>query len=149
MSRNYGTRVMVGIGVLQSVWACTPPTFSASAHPAERAASDGAVKTVLGRPLFAPDRRPDATAAQAESLPVLTGIVHSVGQGGALFRGAGSSVGHLVRQGESVAGWRVVAVTRESVTLERGGQQIVQRPDFQHHLDTEMADHPSAPETVE
>ena len=149
MSRNYGTRVMVGIGVLQSVWACTPPAFSASAPPAERAASDDAVKTVLGRPLFAPDRRPDATAAQAETLPVLTGIVHSAGQDGALFRGAGSSAGHLVRQGESVAGWRVVAVTRESVTLERGGQQIIQRPDFQHHLDTEMADPSPAPEAVE
>ncbi|MFE8873540.1 hypothetical protein ACE4RV_10350 [Acetobacter persici] len=149
MSRNYGTRVMVGIGVLQSVWACTPPAFSASAPPAERVASEDSVKTVLGRPLFAPDRRPDATAAQAETLPVLTGIVHFAGQDGALFRGAGNSAGHLVRQGESVAGWRVVAVTRESVTLERGGQQIVQRPDFQHHLDTEMADHSPAPEAVE
>ncbi|GFE93378.1 hypothetical protein [Acetobacter persici] len=149
MSLNYVARVVVGLGVLHSVWASTPPAFSASAPPAERAASDDAVKTVLARPLFAPDRRPDATTAQVESLPVLTGIVHFAGQDGALFRGAGNSAGHLVRQGESVAGWRVVAVARESVTLERGGQQIVQRPDFQHHLDTEMADHSPAPEAAE
>lgn len=88
-------------------------------------------------------------AGQAESLPVLTGIVHSAGQDGALFRGAENSAGHLVRQGESVAGWRVVAVTRESVTLERGGEQIVQQPDFQHHLDTEMVDHSPAAEAAE
>ncbi|GAN60636.1 hypothetical protein ACI01nite_23540 [Acetobacter cibinongensis] len=149
MSLNYRICVLVWLGALQGFWTGTSPAFSSPIRLAENTAPEDTVKTVLSRPLFAPSRRPDTVAVQSDTLPVLTGIVHSAGQDGALFRGEQNSAGHLVHQGESIAGWHIIAVTREAVTLERGGHQIVQRPDFQHHQGAEGVTQPRVPDAGE
>lgn len=149
MDRKYGAWIVVGMGGLQGFLATVSPALSSPPPVVESVTAEDAMKTVLTRPLFAPDRRPDASAAQPDSLPMLTGIVHYEGREGALFQGAGIPAGRLVRSGEVVAGWTVIAVTRETVTLERDGQRIVQRPDFQHHLDADAPDHPAASEKDE
>ncbi|GEB83541.1 hypothetical protein AOR01nite_20180 [Acetobacter orleanensis] len=147
MGRKHGTWCVLGVGFLHAV---TLQSALASPTPLDEKATQGdAAKTVLARPLFALDRRPDAAAMQAETTPVLTGIVHYAGQNGALFKAPGLPVGHLVRTGETVAGWTLVSISRESVTLERGGEKSIQRPDFQHRQGMSVAEPPSTASSSE
>jgi hypothetical protein len=87
---------------------------------------DDWVTTALSRPLFAPDRRPDAAAAAtSEALPRLAGIIRLADTSLAIFQpesgdGAGQSV--LVRDGASLSGWTITDITDGDVTLVRNGE---------------------------
>jgi hypothetical protein len=87
---------------------------------------DDWVNTALGRPLFAPDRRPDAAAAAPDGeMPRLSGIIRLAGSSLAMFQsesgdGAGRSV--LVAEGAKVSGWTITGITDGTVTLVRDGQ---------------------------
>lgn len=137
MGRNQVAQIVV-VGILS---VCSQ---AAAETPVAVLSTGDAVKTTLARPLFSLSRRPDASAVQGESMPVLTGIVHYAGQDGALFKATGTPAGRVVRKGDAVAGWTLVVVTREMVTLERAGVQVVLHPDYQHHLDNEGAGHSAA-----
>lgn len=143
MGLNYMASIMVAMGVFLVFPAVGSPALPSSSHTVGDVKSGDSVKIVLARPLFAPDRRPDVSTSQPELLPVLTGIVHYNGADGALFRVPGIPAGRLARKGDIVGGWTVTVVTREAVTMERARQQVIQRPDFQHHVASSGVDSPS------
>lgn len=93
-----------------------------------------AYDAVSQRPLFAPDRRPFvappvAIASIAPAAPTtppptdlrLSAIVTVGGKQIALIQRGGASNTERVAIGTSIAGWQVIAIDAESVTLEQGG----------------------------
>jgi hypothetical protein len=104
-----------------------PVTLPVAAEAAPDAPPiDDWVSTVLDRPLFALDRRPDAAAAAPnDALPRLSGIIRLANTALAIFQpkgphGGGRSL--LVSQGAEIAGWTVTDITNTEVTLVRDGQ---------------------------
>jgi hypothetical protein len=84
---------------------------------------------VLARPLFAPDRRPDAGTANA-GLPRLAGVIASPDDAVAIFQPAGNGRPLVVRDGETVGGWQVTTIADNSVSLRRASDSLVLRPAF-------------------
>lgn len=79
--------------------------------------------------LFNPSRRSEGpVAAQsavqaAEPLPQLTGLVHGQLGGLALFKSVDGKQ-QIVRQGQDIAGWRLIEVRDKAVTLMQAGQTM-------------------------
>jgi hypothetical protein len=114
------------------------PTPSSS-----RVESSGRLSTILARPLFSESRRPFEPVAQnppaespgaklvtqsiaPETPPVeaeillLKGVLLHSGTARALIASGSYPVGVWIMQGESIDGWVVARVTKESVRLTRG-----------------------------
>jgi hypothetical protein len=104
----------------------TPPTAAPGAQ--RRGSRQQWVTTVLGRPLFAPDRRPAAEAGGSDPvLPRLTGIIASPDHAVAIFQPAdGKPV--AVRHGATIGGWAVLNIVSAGVSLEKAGRRIVLSP---------------------
>jgi general secretion pathway protein N len=80
---------------------------------------------VLAHPVFAPDRQPGAAELSAVGAGPLGGYAAlgvAIGRGvaTAVISGPGAAA-RTVRMGESVEGWRLVAVDRVRLTFERDG----------------------------
>jgi hypothetical protein len=87
------------------------------------------VTVALGRPLFAPDRKPVAASGDA-GLPRLTGVIASANDGVAIFQAAGKVHPVLVRRGETVSGWEVTMIVGDTVALRKAGDRLVIKPEF-------------------
>jgi hypothetical protein len=86
---------------------------------------------ILGRPLFAPDRRPAEVRLGTDAgLPRLTGLVAMATDAVAIFQPLGTSRPLALRQGETVNGWDVTAITSDSVSLRKSTATLVLRPEF-------------------
>ena len=129
-------------GASARVAAVDLPVATASAPDAPPI--DDWATTALGRPLFVPDRRPEAAAAAAgDSLPRLSGIIRLPSSSLAIFQpasgdGAGKSI--MVSTGADLSGWTVASITDGDVTLVRDGQiatlhlSFANLPVAPHHL---------------
>jgi hypothetical protein len=84
------------------------------------------VDDALGRPLFAADRRPDASAAvPEEALPRLSGTIRLARTAVAMFQpvsGDGTPRTVVVGEGATVSGWTITDITSDGVTLMRDGR---------------------------
>jgi hypothetical protein len=111
------------------------PTAASSAPDAPPV--DDWVSTALSRPLFAQDRRPDATgAAPDEALPRLSGTIRFADTALAIFQpdspdGDAKSV--VVGQGADLSGWTITDITADGVTLMRDGRIATLRLSFASH----------------
>lgn len=119
-------------GEIESPAASAPQPAKAPAAPAIPDASRTAAwsATLLGRPLFAPDRRPVAgvvagPVAHETALPRLSGIVLSPNLRFAIFEGDHATRAIVVADGAAIAGWTVAAIEPETVTLARDGSPSV------------------------
>ena len=94
---------------------------------------EGWVRTVLGRPLFAPNRRPAAGAAAgvvATSLPRVAGIMVSGGGRSVIFAAADGGKPLVVGEGADVLGFRVQSIELGQVTVVGRDGPVVLRPSF-------------------
>jgi general secretion pathway protein N len=106
----------------------TPPEASSLADRRPRpllVPSPPDYAAILARPIFAPDRKPGASDLSATSGGELAGysaLGAAVGHGvaTAVISGPSGSI-RTVHGGETVEGWRVVAVDAGKLTFERGG----------------------------
>ena len=127
------------------------PTPAAAAHDQAAAASRPApagaeitrwVNTILARPLFSVTRKPDATASNAgpaitddhQDLPRLSGILTVGNTRHALFQPSGDVPTLTVGEGELVAGWNVVKIGLDSVTLKGPNGETTLEPKFDENL---------------
>jgi general secretion pathway protein N len=95
------------------------------------ASLDQWTKVVLGRPLFAPNRKPSGEALTAGvGLPRLAGIIASPDAAVAIFQPAGSVRPVVARHGDSIAGWEVTAVAIDAVSLQKANDRVILRPSF-------------------
>ena len=97
----------------------------------------GAIRTIVGRPLFtvsrrpAPESRPAARMAAAPTVfpRQLTGVVLDPTVQAAIFAGADKGKGTVVHIGETIEGWTLEAVTPSNVTVRAGhATQVVELP---------------------
>jgi hypothetical protein len=113
------------------------PEAEKSVRP-EAGSVDQWVSVALARPLFAPTRKP--TASGEAGLPRLTAIIiASPSDGVAIFQGSRSAKPLPVRRGETVAGWQVMTIGGDTVGLQKGGAQLVIRPEFDNLKSTAPA----------
>jgi hypothetical protein len=85
----------------------------------------------LDRPLFAPDRKPEAGSRSADAgLPRLAGIIAFPDEELAIFQPSGNGKPVAVRHGGTVGGWEVTAVSAEEVSLRKANSRLVLRPEF-------------------
>ena len=134
-----GLALVLAAGVVAEVWPAAvdrsanetlPPVASpvAASSAPDAPPLDEWADTALSRPLFAPDRRPDAvTAAPDESLPRLAGTIRLADTALALFQplsADGTARTTVVADGADVSGWTVLDITDDDVTLfaERPGR---------------------------
>jgi hypothetical protein len=127
------------------------PTPAAAAHDQAAAASRPApagaeitrwVNTILARPLFSVTRKPDATANNAgpaaadehQDLPRLSGIFSVSNARHAVFQPSGDVPPLVVGEGELVAGWNVVKISLDSVTLKGPNGETTLEPKFDENL---------------
>lgn len=92
------------------------------------------VDSILGRPLFEPDRQPRGRGAVQAGEPQVVGISGRPGGWRAIIRtGAAGSRGRVVGVGERVGDWNVAEISATGVILRRG--QSVRRlaPVFVKH----------------
>jgi hypothetical protein len=125
-------------GEIKSLVARTQPAPAApvtSAVPiANRSETWPAI--LLGRPLFAPDRRPVPEAAgpvphEMPPPPRLSGIVLSPSLRLAIFESNHTTRAIVVADGGVIDGWTVAMIEADSVTLARdGSESITLRPHF-------------------
>lgn len=98
---------------------------AASTAPAAPPIDDW-VNVALGRPLFAPDRRPDAAAtAPHGALPRLSGTIRFAETSLAIFQPAtavGAAKSMVVGEGANLSGWTITDIKDGSVTLMRNGR---------------------------
>ncbi len=96
--------------------------------------TDAWVNTILGRPLFAPSRRPPSVVssrgAPPEGLPRLAGIMQSGDTTVVIFQPASSSKPLVLTQGAEIAGWTITSVGESSVSLAKDGEVRTLRPSF-------------------
>ena len=91
--------------------------------PAEAETRDQWVATILARPLFASDRRPQAVVAAAKpnptgpTLPRLAGILVVGDSKRVIFAGTGSGRPLVLAEGADVSGFRVQSIEPERITL--------------------------------
>lgn len=120
--------------------AATPAMITSPAPAAVSMPPLAALTQTVERPVFSPTRRPEVAAqVEVEEAPSpaspaaqpppalqLSAVVIEAGRQLALFRHASGASGAATLRattGESVAGWTLVEVRSDGVTLERGGQQ--------------------------
>ncbi|HEY1413051.1 MAG TPA: hypothetical protein VGF36_12975 [Rhodopila sp.] len=85
----------------------------------------------LDRPLFAPDRKPEAGSRSADAgLPRLAGIIAFADEELAIFQPSGNGKAMAVRHGATVGGWEVTMVSAEEVDLRKANSRLVLRPEF-------------------
>ena len=93
-----------------------PPELTAQDYPA-----------MLASPIFAPDRRPDATAVPVgggmNGFAVL-GIAMAGDTASVLVRGPGGMVQRL-KPGDTMSGWQLVGVALDQLTFERNKERRV------------------------
>jgi hypothetical protein len=107
-----------------------PPRMIRQSDQSETA-RDQWLSIVVGRPLFAPDRRQAAGPPTASvGLPRLTGIIASPSQALAIFQAAGEARPVVARGGETVAGWEVTTIGRDVVILSKANDRVELRPRF-------------------
>jgi len=108
--------------------------------------------------VFSPSRAPDLTlamsgetmneaaqAAPAASVPLLVGLVtRPRGAAVALARG-GDGTTQLLKSGDSLDGWRLVGIGRDSVTFEMGGDRQVSMLDFRNRTNMPQSTSASPP----
>jgi len=90
------------------------------------------VSTILGRPLFSPDRRPSSTAAAVAGLPGLprlSGIMISPFGRSAIFAADGAKP-LVIQEGTRVAGYTVKAIEATQVLLVGPNGNVVLYPSF-------------------
>ncbi|MEE8534687.1 MAG: hypothetical protein V3S45_01505 [Kiloniellales bacterium] len=91
---------------------------------------------ILLRPIFSPTRSPPSEAGPAEEVVggdlsfALKGIIIGSNERVALFRPNDGTKIVRVSQGSRLAGWTVVAIEPNQVTLERGEARKVMEPSF-------------------
>lgn len=140
-----GLMLILGAGIALEAMpppaASTPAQAARPALPAVPGAGDGPalrdpasaerwIDTALGRPLFALDRRPAATADLPDgSLPRLCGTLRFGNTALALFDlgASGDPAHHLapppaLGAGAQVGGWTIAAVSDERVVLTKGSE---------------------------
>ncbi len=127
------------------------PTPAAAAHDqaaaAGRPAPVGAeitrwVNTILARPLFSVTRKPDAAPSNAgpavadehQDLPRLSGIFSVSNIRHAVFQPSGDVPPLVVAEGELVAGWNVVKIDLDGVTLKGPSGETKVEPKFDENL---------------
>ncbi len=94
-------------------------------------APDQAVAVMLGRPLFAFDRKPTGEVRLAGvELPRLAGIIASPGQMLAIFQPPGNVKPVLAQTGQTISGWDVMSIAQDGVGLRKAGNDILLRPAF-------------------
>jgi hypothetical protein len=100
-------------------------------HVADKGAVDQWVGTILGRPLFAADRRPVPGYATAHAgLPRLAGVIAGPTDAVAIFEAGNGAKPLAVHAGEQVNGWHLTLIDAETVTLQKDGVNTVLRPAF-------------------
>jgi hypothetical protein len=106
---------------------------AAPSRPLPARADDTAVETVLARPLFAPDRRPDpdqSAARGAPGLPRLSGIVLAPGNAFGIFQADAKAKPVIVGDGGSIAGCGVGGIEHDRLTLTCGAVSHILRPSY-------------------
>jgi len=92
------------------------------------------VGTILGRPLFAPNRRPlsvvSSQAAPPQGLPRLAGLMRSGDTAVVIFEPAHGGKPLVLSQGGEIAGWTITSVGDSSVSLAKDGEVRTLRPSF-------------------
>ena len=115
------------VEALPSRAAATPPAKSVSAdHSGEW------VSSILGRPLFSPDRRPSSAAAAVAGLPGLprlSGIMFGPFGRSAIFAPDGAKP-LVAQEGARIAGYTVKAIEATQVRLSGPNGSIVLYPTF-------------------
>jgi len=100
------------------------------------------VNTILARPLFSVTRKPDATASASgpapaeehQDLPRLSGIFSVSNVRHAVFQPSGDVPPLVVGEGELVAGWNVVKIAADAVTLKGPSGETTLEPKFDENL---------------
>lgn len=102
-----------------------------SPGPVRPIADLGSLTATRDRPLFSPSRRPPQAAAQDATPPgadpaliELIGTLTAADGGRALLRTRDSQTGAWVGIGETLAGWRVSAIAKDSVVIEAAGRSV-------------------------
>jgi general secretion pathway protein N len=129
-----GTIALEAMPAPRAVPAARPVAVAAAvpaASPASAPPDRGLVQTILARPLFAPDRRPDAeTGAARAGLPRLAGIVFVPGDAVGIFQADEKAKPVSVAEGGFIGGCGVVRVERDRVTITCNGATHVMRPSY-------------------
>jgi hypothetical protein len=92
---------------------------------------------ILTRPLFDPNRKEDPSSMvglAAEVLPRLSGIVSVEGEKKAIFQPEGDGKPLVVGEGEDLAGWTVLSIAEDVVTIGRGNGTKALQPKFDPKL---------------
>lgn len=90
------------------------------------------IATIAARPLFRPDRRPVAAVIKGDAgLPRLSGILFGPHVAVAIFT-PGSGATRLVTKGGRIGGYRLSAITADTVTLTGPGVTLRLTPRFAH-----------------
>lgn len=87
------------------------------------------LNTILGRPLFNPDRKPVITG-QIQGLPRLTGIVIASTGNIAIFAGPPNSPAVVTQVGSNIAAFKVTSITVEGVTVVGPTGTLLLKPIF-------------------
>ena len=132
---------LLGLIALEAVHTPAPASTVAAPIQASRlpaAAVDdvaGFVPIILARPLFAVDRRPKAgpaaVGAVSDDMPRLAGIMIDPTQRRAIFQPANEGKTVTLAEGDQIAGWQILQITADSVTLTgpKGTQILQPKPD--------------------
>jgi len=82
---------------------------------------------ILANPVFAPDRRTGETGVStpgAGALDAFAALGAATGGGAATAVVAGpGGVSHAMHRGDVLEGWRLVAIEREALVFQRGGER--------------------------
>jgi len=98
---------------------------------ADQGAVDRWVGAILGRPLFAADRRPTPGYAPAHTgLPRLAGVIAAPTDAVAIFQAGNGAKPLAAHSGEQINGWRLTLIEADAVTLRKDGVNTVLRPVF-------------------
>ncbi len=107
-----------------------PPELQFSMRPVED------FDAILERPLFSPSRRPPAIEALESPPPnsdvafTLKGILIDEDVRIALFRAQRNKQIWRLREGDTIEGWTIVRIERDSVSLARGAFEKILKPTF-------------------
>jgi hypothetical protein len=142
---SYGTGDGKGTSQATEAMHVMPAATKSAASPATSV--DQWVAVALARPLFAPDRKPVASASGDAGLPRLTGIVASSNDGVAIFQANENKKVLLVRRGETIAGWQVTRIAGDTVGLRKADNQIVLRPQFENSKSSGAAKEATQPQS--
>jgi hypothetical protein len=103
------------------------------AQPEAARGDDAATATILARPLFASDRRPDPEQSSqrgAPGLPRLSGIVYAPNSAFGIFQADAKTKPVIVPAGGFIAGCGVGTIERDRLTLTCGAVTHVLQPSY-------------------